>query len=422
MSDEPLVKDFSCMDDYDPNSLPADVALETIKSSLLTINGDEKVAVRSALNRVLAKDIRSSINVPSGVNSAMDGYALSAADIPEQGVKELTVVGTSWAGTPLKQIIKNAECARIMTGGILPAGTDTVIIQESVERHDDRIKIDAETRAGDNVRQAGEDIAIGDLVLAGGTRLTAADLGLLASLGTGEVMIKRKLRVAFFSTGDELRSVGEQLDEGSVYDSNRYTLYGMLTRLNCELLDMGVVKDKREDVEEAFLAAADNADVVITSGGVSVGEADFVKETIEKLGKVEFWKVAMKPGRPLAFGRVKNACFFGLPGNPVSVMVTFYQFVQPALRKLMGENQVDVITMKVPSASKLKKRPGRLEYQRGIMERDENGLLQVRKTGAQGSGILSSMSQANCFIILPIESSTVMPGEMVDVQPFFGVV
>jgi len=422
MSDEPLVKDFSCMDDYDPNSLPADVALETIKSSLLTINGDEKVAVRSALNRVLAKDIRSSINVPSGVNSAMDGYALSAADIPEQGVKELTVVGTSWAGTPLKQIIKNAECARIMTGGILPAGTDTVIIQESVERHDDRIKIDAETRAGDNVRQAGEDIAIGDLVLAGGTRLTAADLGLLASLGTGEVMIKRKLRVAFFSTGDELRSVGEQLDEGSVYDSNRYTLYGMLTRLNCELLDMGVVKDKREDVEEAFLAAADNADVVITSGGVSVGEADFVKETIEKLGKVEFWKVAMKPGRPLAFGRVKNACFFGLPGNPVSVMVTFYQFVQPALRKLMGENQVDVITMKVPSASKLKKRPGRLEYQRGIMERDENGLLQVRKTGAQGSGILSSMSQANCFIILPIESSTVMPGEMVDIQPFFGVV
>ncbi len=422
MSDEPLVKDFSCMDDYDPNSLPADVALETIKSSLLTINGDEKVAVRSALNRVLAKDIRSSINVPSGVNSAMDGYALSAADIPEQGVKELTVVGTSWAGTPLKQVIKKAECARIMTGGILPAGTDTVIIQESVERHGDRIKIDAETRAGDNVRQAGEDIAIGDLVLAGGTRLTAADLGLLASLGTGEVMIKRKLRVAFFSTGDELRSVGEQLDEGSVYDSNRYTLYGMLTRLNCELLDMGVVKDKRGDVEEAFLAAADNADVVITSGGVSVGEADFVKETIEKLGKVEFWKVAMKPGRPLAFGRVKNACFFGLPGNPVSVMVTFYQFVQPALRKLMGENQVDVITMKVPSASKLKKRPGRLEYQRGIMERDENGLLHVRKTGAQGSGILSSMSQANCFIILPIESSTVMPGEMVDVQPFFGVV
>jgi molybdopterin molybdotransferase len=422
MSDEPLVKDFSCMDDYDPNSLPADVALETIKSSLSMIQGEVKVPVRDALNRVLTEDINSKINVPSGINSAMDGYAVQASDIPEKGVKELSVVGTSWAGTPLKQEIQTGECARIMTGGILPEGTDTVIIQESVERHDDIIKIDSETRQGDNVRQAGEDIKIGELVLAKGTRITAADLGLLASLGIGEVMIKRKLRVAFFSTGDELRSIGEQLDEGSVYDSNRYTLYGMLTRLDCELLDMGVIKDIREDVEQAFLAAAENADVVITSGGVSVGEADFVKETLDKLGQVEFWKIAMKPGRPLAYGKVNNACFFGLPGNPVSVMVTFYQFVQPALRKLMGENQTEIPTMKVPSASKLKKRPGRLEYQRGIMERNDKGELVVRKTGAQGSGILSSMSQANCFIVLPIESSTVEPGAMVDVQPFFGVV
>jgi len=422
MSDDQLVKDFSCMDDYDPNSLPADVALETIKSALSSIRGNERVAVRSALNTVLAEDIHSKMNVPSGINSAMDGYAVCAADIPAEGTKALQVVGTSWAGKPFNNKINAGECARIMTGGLLPAGTDTIIIQESVERHDDVIKIDSQTRKGDNVRQAGEDIAIGDLVLAKGTRLAAADLGLLASLGTGEVTIKRKLRVAFFSTGDELRSVGEELDEGCVYDSNRYTLYGMLTRLGCELLDMGVVRDKREDVEEAFLSAADNADVVITSGGVSVGEADFVKETIHKLGQVEFWKVAMKPGRPLAFGRVKNACFFGLPGNPVSVMVTFYQFVQPALRKLMGENQIETITMCVPSASKLKKRPGRLEYQRGIMERDNDGQLVVRKTGAQGSGILSSMSQANCFIVLPIESSTVEPGMLVDVQPFFGLV
>jgi molybdopterin molybdotransferase len=374
------------------------------------------------LNRVLAEDIHSRINVPAGINSAMDGYAVCSTDIPDEGIKELTVVGTSWAGNPLKQKIKPGECARIMTGGILPEGTDTVIIQESVERHGQIIRIDSATGTGDNVRQAGEDIKIGELVLAKGTRVTAADLGLMASLGIGEVMIKRKLRVAFFSTGDELRSVGEQLDEGSVYDSNRYTLYGMLTRLDCELLDMGVIRDKREEVEEAFLSAAENADVVITSGGVSVGEADFVKETIDKLGNVEFWKVAMKPGRPLAFGSVKNACFFGLPGNPVSVMVTFYQFVQPALKKLMGENKTGTITMKVTSASKLKKRPGRLEYQRGIMERNENGELIVRKTGAQGSGILSSMSQANCFIILPIESSTVEPGMMVDVQPFFGLV
>ena len=331
MNDEPLVKDFSCMDDYDPNSLPADVALETIRSSLSMIQGDVKVPVRDALNRVLAEDINSKINVPSGINSAMDGYAVQACDIPEKGIKELSVVGTSWAGTPLKQKIQTGECARIMTGGILPEGTDTVIIQESVERHDDIIKIDSETRQGDNVRQAGEDIKIGELVLPKGTRITAADLGLLASLGIGEVMIKRKLRVAFFSTGDELRSIGEQLDEGSVYDSNRYTLFGMLTRLDCELLDMGVIKDIREDVEQAFLAAAENADVVITSGGVSVGEADFVKETLDKLGQVEFWKIAMKPGRPLAYGRVNNACFFGLPGNPVSVMVTFSPLITTSL-------------------------------------------------------------------------------------------
>lgn len=265
-------------------------------------------------------------------------------------------------------------------------------------------------------------MAAGDLVLEKGARLTPADIGLLASLGAGEVNVRRRLRVAFFSTGDELRSIGEPLDRGSVYDSNRYTLYGMLGRLGCELLDMGVVRDVREDVEKAFMEAASNADVVITSGGVSVGEADFVKETLDKLGRVEFWKVAMKPGRPLAFGRVQDACFFGLPGNPVSVMVTFYQFVQPALRKLMGEKHTDAMTIKIRSASKLKKRPGRIEYQRGIMERGENGELVVRKTGAQGSGILSSMSQANCFIILPIDSSTVEPGQLVDVQPFFGLV
>ena len=422
MSKDSIVKDFSCMDDYDPNSLPADVALDTIVNSLLEIRGDEKVPVRSALNRVLSQDIHSQINVPSGINSAMDGYALKAEDIPAEGLTELEVVGTSWAGIPLEQEIKAGQCARIMTGGLLPPGADTVVIQESVERSGDSIRLDGDIRVGDNVRQAGEDLAIGDLVQAKGSRVTAADLGLLASLGMPEVRVKRRLRVAFFSTGDELRSVGEQLDAGSVYDSNRYTLFGMLTRLGCELLDMGVVRDKREDVEAAFTEAADNADVVITSGGVSVGEADFVKETLEKLGKVEFWKVAMKPGRPLAFGRVQNAAFFGLPGNPVSVMVTFYQFVQPSLRKLMGELNTENLTVKVRSASKLKKRPGRMEYQRGILQRNQNGELEVFKTGAQGSGILSSMSQANCFIILPIDSSTVEPGEWVDVQPFFGIV
>ena len=409
------------MDDYDPNSLPPDVAQAKILSSVQPISGIEKLALRSALNRTLAEDIHSTINVPSGTNSAMDGYAVIGSDIPAEGTAELRVIGTSWAGTPFKEKVESGNCVRIMTGGILPSGTDTIIIQEQVERKDDLITIDNLTRTGDNVRQAGEDIALGEVVLHKGHSITPADLGLIASLGIGEVKVYRRLRVAFFSTGDELRSIGENLDEGCVYDSNRYTLYGMLNNLNIDLIDMGVIADEKELVENAFLDAASIADVVITSGGVSVGEADYIKETVRKIGQVDFWKVAMKPGRPLSFGTVKDAYFFGLPGNPVSVMVTFYQFVQQALRVLMGQTATESVTLQMTSASKLKKRPGRIEYQRGIMQRDENGKWLVHKTGAQGSGILSSMSQANCFIILPMESEGVQPGDLVDVQPFFGV-
>ena len=409
------------MDDYDPNSLPPDVAQAKILSSVQPISGIEKLALRSALNRTLAEDIHSTINVPSGTNSAMDGYAVIGSDIPAEGTAELRVIGTSWAGTPFKEKVESGNCVRIMTGGILPSGTDTIIIQEQVERKDDVITIDNLTRTGDNVRQAGEDIALGEVVLHKGHSITPADLGLIASLGIGEVKVYRRLRVAFFSTGDELRSIGENLDEGCVYDSNRYTLYGMLNNLNIDLIDMGVIADEKELVENAFLDAATIADVVITSGGVSVGEADYIKETVRKIGQVDFWKVAMKPGRPLSFGTVKDAYFFGLPGNPVSVMVTFYQFVQQALRVLMGQTATESVTLQMTSASKLKKRPGRIEYQRGIMQRDENGKWLVHKTGAQGSGILSSMSQANCFIILPMESEGVQPGDLVDVQPFFGV-
>jgi molybdopterin molybdotransferase len=260
------------------------------------------------------------------------------------------------------------------------------------------------------------------MILAPGTRLTPADLGLIASLGIGEVMVTRKPRVAFFSTGDELQSIGEQLRDGNVFDSNRYTLFGMLTRLGTEIIDMGVVRDVREDLEKAFHEAAACADVVITSGGVSVGEADYVKEILTRLGQVNFWKVAIKPGRPLAFGKLGSAWFFGLPGNPVSVMVTFYQFVQPALHKLMARQYIEPLTARATCLSRLKKRAGRVEYQRGIIEQDKDGRLVVHKTGAQGSGILSSMSQANCFIVLPMESEGVEPGTEVDVQPFFGIV
>ena len=417
-----IEKDPSCRNDFDPKSLSADAALEQIKSGAVRIKGIEKIAIREALNRILAEDIHSHINVPTGTNSAMDGYAVNSGDIPSSGNVELHVSGTAWAGKPYDGKLTAGSCVRIMTGAIMPEGTDTVIIQEDVQVTGSGIMIDGATRKGDNVRQAGEDIAAGDLILSRGRRLNPADIGLIASLGIAEVCVVRRLRVAFFSTGDELRSIGETLSDGAIYDSNRYTLYGMLERMGADIIDMGVIKDDRDALEEAFSIAAANADVLITSGGVSVGEADYIKEILAKLGQVDFWKVAIKPGRPLAFGQVGNALFFGLPGNPVSVMVTFYEFVQPALRKMIGEDDAGVLSLKARCDSKLKKRPGRVEYQRGILQRDEDGDLVVVKTGAQGSGILRSMSQANCFIILPIASSGVEPGEFVDIQPFSGLV
>jgi molybdopterin molybdotransferase len=417
-----IESDASCEDDFDPGSLPVDAALARILSPLRPVADAETVPVRAALNRVLHEDVVSGINVPGGTNSAMDGYAVAASDLPPSGSRELAVVGTAWAGKPFTAPVAPGQTVRIMTGALLPPGTDTVVIQERAQRSGDRVRVGADTRAGDNVRTAGEDIAAGARVLAAGTRLAAAEIGLLASLGIGSVAVRRRLRVAFFSTGDELRSVGEPLAPGEVYDSNRYTLHGMLTRIDAEIIDLGVVPDQRPALEAALLQAGTGTDAVITSGGVSVGEADFVKEILQKTGTVEFWKVAMKPGRPLAFGRVRDAWFFGLPGNPVSVMVTFYEFVQPALRKLAGERFHAAPRFHVPCVSRLKKRPGRIEFQRGILEQDSSGRLVVRKTGAQGSGILSSMAQANCFIILPMESTGVEPGAQVEVEPFFGLI
>ena len=416
------VMDATCMDDFDPRSIVPEEALRRIRESITPVMETERQGIRACVGRILAEDIRSGADVPPASNSAMDGYAIRGADIPKEGARELRVIGTAFAGRPLSATLQPATAARIMTGAILPEGADTVVMQESVERHGDTIRVRADVRPGDHVRLAGEDIRAGETVLNEGHRLTPADIGLLASLGIGEVQVRRRPRVAYFSTGDELRSIGEALGPGDIYDSNRYTLSGMLEHLRVDTLDLGVVRDQREAVEAAFRAAAAKADVIIASGGVSVGEADYVKETLDKMGKVEFWKVAMKPGRPLAFGRVDRAWFFGLPGNPVSVMVTFYQFVQPALRQLMGDRTAPIPGVRVRCASKLKKRPGRVEYQRGILERDETGELVVRKTGAQGSGILRSMSQANCFIVLPLENAGVEPGATVEVQPFFGLV
>ena len=405
MTKEQVKKDISCMDDYDPASLTPDQALERIFTSLSPLEQLESVPIREALNRVLGEDIKSSINVPSGRNSAMDGYALHGEDLPESGTRALKIVGSSFAGNPFKGTLQRGETVRIMTGAIMPGNTDTVVIQEHAEKHDDdMIIIGADTTAGSNVREAGEDLAIGDLVLQQGMRLTPADIGLLASLGIAHVNVSRKLRVAFFSTGDELRNVDEELEDGMIYDSNRYTLYGMLSRLGCEIIDMGVVRDEPALLEQAFIEAREQADVLLTSGGVSVGEADYIKDVLTQQGDVNFWKVAMKPGRPLTFGKLNDTYFFGLPGNPVSVMVTFYQFVQPALKYLMGEPYSPPTLLKVPCNSKLRKRPGRVEYQRGVLELDEQGHMVVRKTGKQGSGILRSMADANCFIVLPLDN------------------
>jgi molybdopterin molybdotransferase len=413
----------SCSDDFDPTILAAEDAARRIEALVSPVPEYERVAVRSALDRTLAKDVYSTVNVPAHTNSAMDGYALRSSDLPADASRTtLKVIGTAWAGRPYHGTAKEKQCVRIMTGAKMPDGLDTVIMQEQVECVDDTILIGSGHKPGQNVRQAGEDLAIGAVAVSAGTKIDPAELGLFASLGVAEVEVARRLRVAFFSTGDELRSIGEPLAEGEIYDSNRYTLHGMLTRLGVELLDMGVIADQREAIGEAFRRAASMADVIITTGGVSVGEADYVKEILAETGTVDFWKLAIKPGRPLAFGTVSDAIFFGLPGNPVAVMVTFYEFVQPALRRMMGQKDLRPARFRVPCESSLRKRPGRMEFQRGLLQATYNGRLSVSRTGAQGSGMLSSMSSANCFIILPTDSGSVEPGDMVDVEPFEGLV
>ncbi len=413
----------SCTDDFAADSLSAEEADSRISTLVDTVNGCEKVAVRSALDRTLGEDVYSTVNVPSHTNSAMDGYAIRSRDLPSADSSQaLTVIGTAWAGRPYTGQAQVNQCVRIMTGAKMPAGTDTVIMQEQVECLGDSIRIAPGHKPGQNVRQAGEDLAIGQVAVPAGKRLSPAELGLFASLGIAEVKVVRRLRVAFFSTGDELRSIGEPLAEGEIYDSNRYTLHGMLARLNVELLDMGVIADERDAIAQAFHQAADMADVIITTGGVSVGEADFVKEILAETGTVDFWKLAIKPGRPLAFGKVDNALFFGLPGNPVAVMVTFYEFVQPALRRMMGQTDLRPVRFKVRCESRLRKRPGRMEFQRGLLRIGDDGILSVSRSGPQGSGMLSSMSSANCFIVLPTASGTVEAGDTVYVEPFQGIV
>lgn len=415
----------------DPELLPVAEARRRIHAQADDVGGDERVALRDALGRIVAEPVISPMNVPNHTNSAMDGYALSSADLPADSSgdssRRLEVLGTAWAGRPFDGEVKLGSAVRVMTGAVMPAGCDTVIMKEQVQEQsspgDHAIVIGPGHRAGQNVRQAGEDIAVGDRVLDAGMRVLPAELGLLASLGIAEVSVKRRLRVAFFSTGDELRSLGEPLALGEVYDSNRYTLHGMLTRLGVELIDLGVIRDDAQAVRDAFLEAAELGDAVISTGGASTGEADYIGETLASLGEVRFWRIAIRPGRPLAFGRVGDALFFGLPGNPVAVMVTFYQFVQPALLRMMGCSEAQPNpTVRATCTSPLRKKPGRVEVYRAILSRDADGGISVRSTGKTGSGLLHTMSDANCFIILPEDGGSVEPGAQVDVQPFFGLI
>ena len=397
-------------------------ALARISGEISPVEGFELVATRDALDRVLYAPIHSTVDVPAHTNSAMDGYALAGTQLPGEGSRGFRVIGTAWAGRPFDGTAGEGECVRIMTGATVPAGADTVVMQEQVQREGDTAIIGTGHKPGQNVRFAGEDLKAGAIALDAGVLLRPAHLGLIASLGVGEVRVRRRPRVAFFSTGDELASIGETLGPGQIYDSNRYTLYGMLQRLGVEVIDLGVVRDRREDLEQAFLAAAAQADAVITSGGVSVGEADFVTETLDRIGEVGFWTVAIKPGRPIAFGRVAGALFFGLPGNPVSVMVTFYQLVQPALRILAGLEAPEIpLRVTATLESRLRKKPGRREFQRGVLAMSDEGSYRVAPAGRQGSGILRSMAHANCFIVLPEDCGSVEAGTEVLVQPFTGL-
>jgi molybdopterin molybdotransferase len=411
-----IAQTVSCLDGYDPDALRVDKAREAILACLRPITEAEKIPTKEILGRVLAEDIVPRINVPAHDNSAMDGYAIRFSDVE----KPLREIGTALAGKPFHGKLGAGECVRIMTGAVIPPGADTVVIQEVVKKEGERVIVPPGQKKAQNVRYAGEDLKVGTAVLKSGKLLKPADVGLIASLGIGEVRVRRRLRVAFFATGDELASIGQPLKEGEVYDSNRYTVHGMLARLGVEAIDMGVIRDNPVELEKAFRTAAEKADVVITTGGVSVGEADFIKQMMAKLGEVLFWKIAMRPGRPMAFGRIGDAFLFGLPGNPVAVMVTFYQFVRDALLHMSGREHAPIPLLKAVSAESLRKVPGRTEYQRGILFKQQ-GEWKVRTTGQQGSGVLRSMSEANCFIVLEHERGQVKAGEAVSVQLFEGL-
>jgi molybdopterin molybdotransferase len=405
------------MDDYDPNSMPVEQARQLIKKFLAPVSEVETVKVYEAFHRTLAIDLLSPMNVPPHDYSSMDGYAVRHIDLTGSSNK-LKKIGSSFAGHAFDGKVGAGECVRIMTGATIPDGCDCVVMQEHAKAEGDTIEIGAGYKRGQNIRLVGEDIKQGAVVLARGQMIRPVEMGLLSSLGFNEISVYRKLKIAIFSTGDELIQPGNALASGQIYDSNRFTLIGLLTELGAEIIDMGNIHDDKESIRAALLTASKSADVIITSGGASVGEADFIKQLLDEIGEVVFWKLAMKPGRPLAYGKIGKAHFFGLPGNPVAVMVTFLQFVRNALWELMGQHHKAAFGFQAICTTPIKKAAGRTEFQRGILTEGDDGIWLVQTTGEQSSGILSSMSRANCFIVLPVEQGNVEKGSVVQIQLF----
>ena len=417
---ENLMDEPGILSEYNPNSVDFDSASKTIKKFLTPIKEIQNLNLSDCLSKVLAEDLISPINVPNYNNSAMDGFAFKSN--LKNNSKIFKIINTILAGNTSKFTLKNGEAINIMTGGKIPEGTDSVIPIEYVVLSGNKITLNEFPKTGANIRKIGEDIQKGSVALKKGTYLRPAEIGLIASLGIEKLKVYKEIKVAFFSTGDEIVKAGSPIKSGQVYDSNHYSINAMLQRLGVECMDLGIVPDNKELIKKILIKSAKTADAIITSGGVSVGQADYMKEVLAELGNVLFWKLSIKPGRPMAYGKIKSASYFGLPGNPVAAMVTFYQLVQPALKYLKGElNYLPPPIINVKSDALIKKKPGRLEFQRGILSQNKDG-LSVKPTNLQGSAILSSMTQANCFIILDLESGPIKKGDKVKVQLMNGLI
>ena len=399
-----------------PGLLPIQSAISIMLKQVIPVLESEQIELEDALGRVLAMDVVSNINVPPNDNSAMDGYAMRCEDLIDNN--QLQLVGTALAGAPFKHKVSAGQCIRIMTGAVIPQGADSVVMQENTETKAGLVIFKQIPKWGNSVRRAGEDIQQGQVVVSKGTKLTPAYIALIASVGISEISAIRHIKVGLIATGDELTHPGQALTDGGIYESNRYALSALLKTFPVVLFDFGIVKDDKNDLKVIFEQAGNHCDLVLSCGGVSVGDADYVKEILDDLGSINFWKVAIKPGKPFAFGQLGNACFCGLPGNPVSSYVTFEQLVTPVLKKLSGQTYLPTPHFVAKAASLIRKRPGRADYQRGVFYRDEQGQLLVKPNGKQGSGIMSSIAHANCYIILEQDIGDVQEGETVNIQPF----